>query len=55
MRDVDARPWALTSTDAEEVGLWLPGRGGSLWDSGTKARELEAGLPGAAGEAHPER
>lgn len=55
MRDVNARRWPLTSTDAEEVGLWLPGRGGSLWDSGTKARELEAGLPGAAGEAHSER
>lgn len=45
----------MTSTDAEEAGLWLPGRGGSLWDSGTKTRELEAGLPGATGEAHPEQ
>ncbi|CAO2646167.1 hypothetical protein LEMLEM_LOCUS27779 [Lemmus lemmus] len=39
--------FALDWKNAEEVGPWLPGRGGSLWDSGTKARELEAGLPGA--------
>lgn len=45
---MDAALWDLTSTEAEEVGPRLPGRGGSLWDSGTKARELEAGLPGVA-------